>query len=127
MNKADAKEKLAGLLFTVLSTYIVRVEKKTLLIFKPRLIHQNRTLNPFELGTYSKNSNFEPEKNELETSFFRQTLLMKVGLVLNHLKYTTDGNIVLQKWKNIAILTQMTKIFMFLMPKVSKDVDYSLL
>ena len=44
--------------------------------------------------------------------FFRQTLLMKVGLVLNHLKYTTDGNIMLQKWKYIAI--QMTKISMFL-------------
>ena len=43
---------------------------------------------------------------------FRQTLLMKVGLVLNHLKYTTDGNIMLQKWKYIAI--QMTKISMFL-------------
>ena len=59
--------------------------------------------------------------NEFVIFFFRQTLLMKVGLVLNHLKYTTDGNIVLQKWKNIAIFIQMTKIFMFLMPKVSKD------
>ena len=98
-NKADAKEKLAGLLFTVLSTYIVSVEKKLYSLSNQGLSTKIELQTHLNQVPTQKTQILSQKKNELETSFFRQILLMKVGLVLNHLKYTTDGNIVLQKWK----------------------------